>query len=157
MDRRMTAQISERALPRARAILLLLALCALVSACRTEGNAEAGPVPAEVGSLVTAAEIDPTTNSPVDLRSVFTADDDVIYVVAEVRWVEEGVTFFARWTHEGEPLADSEPVTAEQRYENVYLEFHLRPVDGSRLEPGEYAVQVHVNGVPGPETNFSIQ
>jgi hypothetical protein len=147
----------RRGSARASAMLLVLALCALIGACRPEEEEAPGRVPAEVGSLVTAAQIDPMTNAPLDVRDAFAVEADVVYAVAEVRWVEAGVTFFARWTREGEPLADSDPVTAEQRYENVYLEFHLRPVDGSRLEAGDYTVQVHINGVPGPSTRFSIQ
>jgi hypothetical protein len=153
----MIAYVLQPVSPRATVILIGLVLCALLTGCRQEGEPEPGPVPAEVGSIVTSAAIDPATNAPLDVRHEFATEAGIIYAVAEIRWVEEGVTFFARWTHEGEPLADSEPVTAEQRYENVYLEFHLRPIDGSQLEAGAYAVQIHVNGVPGPSATFSVQ
>jgi hypothetical protein len=111
---------------------------------------------ADFGDVVTAGDINASNNAPEDVRDDFTlGDDSIIYVVAEVDSIEEGTTVFSRWSRDGDVFEDSPTITAEEDYQNVFLEFHIEPIEGE-FEPGDYTVQIYVNGNPGPETDFTV-
>lgn len=110
----------------------------------------------EFGDVVTAAGIG-SGNEPQQVRSEFSLDNDpIIYVVAEVQRVDAGTTLFSRWSRDGAVFEDSPSITAEEEYTDTYLEFHIEPIEGE-FEPGEYTVQIYVNGNPGPSAEFTVE
>lgn len=94
-------------------------------------------------------------NAPVNVTNDFNSSQDFIYVVAEADRIEQGTTMFARWFREGEPFEDSSEVTADQDYQNTYVEFHLENLTDS-MEEGDYSVQLFVNGNPAETVEFSV-
>jgi hypothetical protein len=109
----------------------------------------------ELGEVVTAAAVG-EGNRPLETRSTFSTNDPIIFVVAEARRVDAGTTIFARWFRGGEPFEDTPAITADRQYTNTYIEFHIEPVN-RQLEPGNYSVQLYVNGNPGPRAEFTVQ
>lgn len=147
--------------PKLTATLLLL-LMLVLSACSLGLNRNAEPTPnpnfggTTLGDIVTAGAIG-GESEPRDVRDTFSTNDPIIYAVAEATRVEAGTAVFARWMRDGEPVEDSNPITADKLYENIYIEFHLEPTGGTALVPGDYSVQFYVNGNPGPSTDFTVQ
>lgn len=147
-------------------VLALVAFFLLACSCGFSNpfsRAEPTPNPnfagAQFGEVVMAGAIG-AQNVPRDVRDSFSRNDPIIYVVADVQRVEPGTTVFARWFREGEPFEDSATITADRLYENTYLEFHLEPEANTTLEalePGNYSVQIYVNGNPGPSADFTVQ
>lgn len=142
------------------ALLVLLVL--LLSACSLGFNRNAEPTPnpnfggTTLGEVVTAGAIG-SSNEPRDVRNTFSTNDPIIYAVAEVERAEPGTAIFARWTRNGEPFEDTPTITANQLYEDIYMEFHIEPTAGTALVPGEYSVQFYVNGNPGPSADFTVR
>jgi len=139
------------------AALLLLVLS--VSACgfgnqRAQDNAELTKG-VEIERVVTAEGIG-QGNTPVQETNTFDASQDYIYVVAEVARLDAGTTMFARWSRDGQPLEDSQPVSADRDYQDTYVEFHLENLE-DRMEPGDYSVQLFVNGNPAEAVDFRVQ
>lgn len=108
----------------------------------------------ELGQVVTAQGIG-AGNAPVEVTDQFDPSQDYVYVVAEAKRIEQGTSMFARWSHEGQPFEDSSEVIADRDYENTYVEFHLENLQAS-MEPGDYTVQLFVNGNPAEEVNFTV-
>lgn len=108
----------------------------------------------ELGDIVTAEGIG-RDNEPVDETDNFDSSQDFIYVVAEVDFIEEGTTLFARWYRDDEPFEDSAEITADRDYRNTYLEFHLENLE-NRFEEGDYRVEIYANGNPVGEADFEV-
>ena len=147
-------------LPMATRAGVLLALLALVlSGCgllnQTTGGQSGTAQGAVLGQLVTAEGIG-QRNAPVNETNNFSADQNRIYAVAEAQRIDAGTSMFARWSRDGRPFEDSQPVTANQTYQNTYVEFHLEPVQGN-FDPGQYTVQIFVNGNPDKQANFTVR
>jgi hypothetical protein len=85
----------------------------------------------------------------------FSASQDYIYVIAEVDFIEEGTTLFARWYRDDEPFEDSSEITADRDYRDTYLEFHLENLE-ARLEEGDYRVEIFANGNRVGEAGFRV-
>ena len=145
-------------------ISLFLMACGVCSCSNPlEGLMGGGGVPentatdsVEFGDVVTAAGIG-NGNTPQQVRNQFSADNDpIIYVVAEVQRIEEGTSLFSRWSRDGDVFEDSPAITAEEEFTDTYLEFHIEPIEGG-FEPGDYTVQIYVNGNPGPSTEFTVE
>lgn len=109
----------------------------------------------ELGQVVMAEGIG-ANNEPVGETDIFSASQDYIYLVAEADYIESGTTLFARWYRDGEPIEDSSELTANQDYQNTYVEFHLENLQRS-METGDYSVQLFVNGNPVDEVDFSVE
>jgi hypothetical protein len=88
--------------------------------------------------------------------NAFDASSARIYAVAEAQKIDAGTSMFARWSRHGQPFEDSEPVKANREYQNTFVEFHLEPVSGN-FDPGQYTVQIFVNGNPDKQANFTVQ
>ena len=110
---------------------------------------------AVLGRLVTAEQIG-QNNAPVNETSSFPAESGRIYAVAEAQSIDPGTSMFARWSRDGRPFEDSQPVTANKEYQNTFVEFHLEPVSGN-FDPGQYTVQFFVNGNPDKQATFTVQ
>lgn len=109
----------------------------------------------ELGRVVMAEGIG-ADNEPVGETDTFSASQDYIYMVAEADYIESGTTLFARWYRDGEPIEDSSEITANQDYQDTYVEFHLENLQSS-METGEYSVQLFVNGNPIEEVEFTVE
>lgn len=109
----------------------------------------------QLGEVVMAEGVG-SQNAPVGVTDNFSSSQDYIYVVAEAERIEAGTTFFARWSRDGEPFEDSSEVTADRDYENTYVEFHLENLT-DRMDEGDYAVQIFVNGNPAKEVEFTVE
>lgn len=94
-------------------------------------------------------------NQPLNVTNDFSSTQDFIYVVLEADYIEQGTTMFARWFYEGEPFEDSPLLTADRDYQDTYVEFHLENLQ-SRMQEGEYSVQIFVNGNPVEEEEFNV-
>ena len=110
----------------------------------------------QLGKIVTASSIG-QKNAPGNVTNTFPSDASVIYVVIEGTSIPQGSTFFARWFRDNQPFEDSPQITADKDYNNTYIEFHLQPQKAGALQPGNYGVQIFVNGNPGPSTAFTVQ
>lgn len=133
----------------------------LLFACNGSSTDEQSIFPeAEFGTVVTAAQID-NVNTPLDIRTGFTRDDPIIYAVFEVKRLDPGTVLYARWTSESVDFEEqSASLTADRLYENIYLEFHLEPIQGATLaalEEGDYEVQLFVNEKAGPKAEFRLE
>lgn len=142
-------------------LLLLLALPALAcgslfSSPEEERAQENEPLTGGVdfGDVVMAEGIG-ENNEPLQETNSFSASQDIIYVVAEANYIEQGTTMFARWYRDGEPFEDSAELTANQTYEDRYVEFHLENVQ-DEFDEGDYSVTIFVNGNPTVEQAFTI-
>lgn len=147
--------------PPLQAVLwLCLWLCLLVGCTPATATGQLAFKEAEFGAVVTAEAID-GTNAPMGIRSAFSPQDGMIYAVFEVKRIDPGTQLYVRWRSEALQFEEqSTPLTADRAYENIYLEFHLEPVQGetlSALQAGAYEVQLFVNDQAGPKTDFQIQ
>jgi hypothetical protein len=134
-------------------LFLSLGGCGLLNqSSSTAPDAAQGAV---LGRTVTAEGIG-DHNAPVNETSTFKASDDRIYVVAEAQSIDPGTILFARWSRDGQPFEDSPELKANQAYQDTFVEFHLEPVSGD-FDPGQYKVQLFVNGNPAKEAAFSVQ
>lgn len=70
--------------------------------------------------------------------------------------IEEGTTFFARWSRDGEPFEDSGEITADRDYTDTYIEFHLENIE-EQWETGSYSVLLFVNGYPTERVEFTVE
>lgn len=84
----------------------------------------------------------------------------MIYAVFEVKRLEPGTNLYVRWTNQASKFEEhSASLTADRSYQDIYLEFHLEPVQGTTLtalETGQYDVQLFVNEQAGPKTSFQL-
>ena len=145
----------------ARALALVGFLALVLSGCSLTnqvGSSQPDTSPSQgavLGQLVTTEQIG-QRNAPVNETTAFSAASDRIYAVAEAQRIDPGTSMFARWSRDGRPFEDSQPVTANQQYQNTYVEFHLEPVSGN-FDPGQYTVQIFVNGNPDKQATFTVQ
>jgi hypothetical protein len=149
------------AISRATLGLLLVALlvsgCSLLNSTSDTQNPSATASGAELGRIVTAENIDTNNhNAPVNETTTFNSLNQTIYAVVEAQRIDAGTTLFARWSRDGRPFEDSQEIRADKQYQNTYVEFHLEPVNKA-IDPGNYTVQVFVNGNPAKQANFTVQ
>lgn len=142
--------------------VVLVLITTLVSGCGLFGGASAErerqneqvTQKIDLGQIVTAEGIG-NDNAPVNETNDFDASQDYIYVVADVNYIAEGTTLFARWYRDNDPIEDSSEITADRDYEDTYLEFHLQNLE-SRFEKGDYKVELLANGNVVGEADFQI-
>jgi hypothetical protein len=146
-----------------RVTAMLLMIAFVTSGCGLLNNAqrereqqnEAVTSGAQLGEVVTAEGIG-ANNAPVEVTNTFSSSQDYIYVVAQAERIEAGTSMFARWSRDGKPLEDSSELKADRLYEDTYVEFHLENLQ-QNFEPGNYSVQIFVNGNPAKEAQFTIR
>jgi len=138
-------------------LLVLFTGCSIFNNDATERQSQNEQITSgvELGRVVTAEGIG-EKNAPVGETTTFSSSQDYIYVVAEANHIDAGTTMFARWSRDGQPFEDSSELTADRDYQDTYVEFHLQNLEGS-MEPGDYSVQILVNGNPATEAKFSVE
>lgn len=149
------------AIGRATAVLLLVAFvgsgCGLFNSAANERQEQNQEVTrAAVLKQVVTAEGIGANNAPVEVTDTFNSSQDYIYVVAEAERIEAGTTMFARWSRDGKAFEDSSEVKADKLYQDTYVEFHLQNLK-DRMEPGDYTVQIFVNGNPATQAEFTVK
>ena len=146
---------------RTAALLLLVALftagCSLFNNAANERDQQNQAVTqgAVLGQIVTAEGIG-TNNAPVQETNSFSSSQDYIYAVVQASQIDQGTTMFARWSRDGKPFEDSSELKADKAYKDTYVEFHLENLK-DRMEPGDYSVQIFVNGNPAKQTDFTVK
>jgi hypothetical protein len=110
----------------------------------------------ELGQVVTASNVD-RDGCPVDTTSTFNDNTPAVYVVAEDVDVTQGTEVFVRWYHDGEVYEESDPITADQDYQNTCLNFVLQADQINQLRTGNYEAEFIVNGNPADTVNFQIR
>jgi len=143
------------------ALLLLLAVA--ISGCSLFNNAarereeqnQAVAGNTVLGDIVTAEGIGANAE-PVNETNTFSSSQDFIYAVVEAQRIEAGTTMYARWSRDGQPFEDSSEIKADQDYENTFVEFHLENLQDS-MDPGQYMVQIFVNGNPTKQAEFTVR
>ena len=152
-----------RMVARAAALLLMLALmasgCSLLNDQTSQPSGGYGgqvSQGADLGQIVVTDQIDPSTNAPRGQTDRFSSGQSTIYAVVQARRIAAGTSIFARWSRDGQPFEDSDPVRANQTYENRYVEFHLQSTK-QQIDPGNYTVQIFVDGNPAQQASFTIQ
>ena len=146
---------------RTAALLLLVALftagCSLFNSAANERDQQNQAVTqgAVLGQIVTAEGIG-ANNAPVQETNTFSSSQDYIYAVVKANQIDPGTTMFARWSRDGKPFEDSSELKADKAYQDTYVEFHLENLK-DRMEPGDYSVQIFVNGNPAKQTDFTVK
>jgi hypothetical protein len=115
---------------------------------------DSGGTSVQLGQVVTARSI-ASGNRPVEVTNQFSQNEPVIYTVVEGQAIPMGTRIFARWSREGQPFEDTNEIVADRDYQGTFIEFHIQP-DNVILMPGNYTVQVFVNGNPGPQAQFTV-
>jgi len=107
------------------------------------------------GKLVIAANVD-ANNAPTALADTFSPSQKTIYVVAEAKQIAPGTRIAASWTRDGTPVEVSSEVVATQGYHNTNIEFHLN-AGTNGFAPGNYKVELIINGTPGPSARYTVK
>ena len=139
------------ALKRVLFLGVIISLTAL-TACNRSNTSDSS---ASFGKLATASGVD-ANNAPTVLSDTFSPSQKTIYLVAEAKQVAPGTRISASWTRNGTPVQVSDAVVAAQGYQNTNIEFHLNP-GPSGFVPGNYKVQLLINGNAGPDASFTVK
>ena len=137
-------------------VTFLVAGCGLFGGAAKERQQQNAAITKGVslGKVVMAEGIG-EKNAPVKVTNEFSTSQDYIYVVAEADRIDKGTTMFARWYRDDKPFEDSSAITADQDYENTYVEFHLENLQ-KQMQKGNYSVQLFVNGNPVQKVDFKV-
>lgn len=109
----------------------------------------------EFGQIVTARDVR-EDGSPIDPTDTFSATDQSIWVVIEAERISTGTTLFARWSRNGSPFEDSSVITAEQDYENIWVNFSLKR-NASGFQAGDHSVTIFADGAAVGEAAFTVE
>ncbi|HUS16374.1 MAG TPA: hypothetical protein VM536_15360 [Chloroflexia bacterium] len=156
------------------AVVLLLCLCVVFVVPRLfGGGGNAGPVavatavgggfvPSGSSSTPRLGTVTMTSsvgdkNKPGAAMSIFPANSPIVYAVVQGVDIPAGSTYFARWVRDGQPFEDTTQITADKRYQDTYIEFHIQPNQGQALPTGNYEVQIFANGNPALTSRFVVR
>lgn len=128
----------------------VIALACFFTACNKSPDSSVS-----FSNIVTASDVD-SNNAPTALADTFSTQQKVIYVVAAAKEIAPGTRLAAKWSRDGTVIQVSDEVTAAQGYRNSNIEFHMVP-GANGWVPGNYTVQIVVNGQPGPKATFTIK
>jgi hypothetical protein len=100
---------------------------------------------ADVGKVVWATAINPTTNAPTAPVTELAADVTTIYAALPVYRVKPGTVFTAKWTYNTTPVDElTSHVTASGGYDEAWIEFHITRAAKQPWPTGTYEVTVLV-------------
>lgn len=103
------------------------------------------PAP-EVGRIVWATSIDPTTEEPREVVDGFAADDLTIYAVLPVRNLPPTAVLTANWTYNGTSLERLATTAVAPSGPNAgWVEFHLTR-SGEPWPSGTYSITISFDG-----------
>lgn len=103
----------------------------------------------ELGPVVWASAVDPSTKAPRTRVEVFPAGAPVLHAALPALHLTRGTSVSASWSYNGTPL-DVAPsqVVAERDERETWVEFHLPQSAGRPWPAGVYAIEVQVDGQP---------
>jgi hypothetical protein len=109
---------------------------------------------AVIGDVVAASSID-SDGCPASETSTFD-QDDVIYVGAVDSDIPAGTDMFARLFLDGQPLEDTDLITADADYTCAAFAFEAT-LGAEVMESGSYEAQLFVNGNPSESVSFDVR
>ena len=107
-----------------------------------------------LGTVVSAANVD-REGCPADETTTFD-NGDTIYVGVNNSNIPQGTDMFARLYFDGEPIEDTDVITADADYSCVAFSFDAT-TSAEVMESGDYEAQLFVNGNPGDSVAFSVR
>jgi hypothetical protein len=125
------------------------------------GSAETGGLPAtglegvQLGQVVTAAEVD-LDGCPAGAQQVFFSGEPVYLGVTE-SVIPAGTEIFANLLQDGQVVETTEPVVAEQDLQTCVWFVFEGTGSSAGLDPGDYTVELYVNGARMDSVIFSVQ
>lgn len=151
-------------------VVILAAVLLLPRLFNTSGTTDVQPTAAPVsgqsgqsgqpatspslGTVVAAASVD-RDGCPTNPTSTFN-NSDTIYVGVNDSDIPQGTDMFARLYLNGQPIEDTDVITADANYSCVAFAFDA--TNGAEvLESGSYEAQLFVNGNPGDSVSFTIR
>ena len=109
---------------------------------------------ANIGEVVASTSVD-SLGCPANETDTFD-QGDVIYIGVVDSDIPTGTDLFARLSFEGQPLEDSDLITADSDY--TCAAFAFEATRGAEvLEDGSYEAQLFVNGNPGESVSFEVR
>ncbi len=103
--------------------------------------------------VTTASSITSAGCAQDDTR-VFNSNDR-IYVVMRDSDFQAGTTIFARLSYNGEVVADSDTITAEQDYRSICANLWFEDVTG--FDSGEYTIDLYINARSVKQLTFEVR
>ena len=107
-----------------------------------------------VGRLYATTGVD-DNGSPTDTAGHFFRDEQ-IYVSFEESQIPARTEMFARLLREGRPVEDTDPIRADRDIRSCVW-FVFEPTGSGGLEPGNYEVQIFVNGDQADAVEFEVR
>ena len=107
-----------------------------------------------LSNVVAASNVD-REGCPADTGTSFDRSD-TIYIGVINSDIPQGTDMFARLYYEGQPIEDTDLITADADYSCVAFAFEA--TNGAEvLESGSYEAQLFVNGNPGDSVSFDVR
>lgn len=115
-------------------------------------------VTTDLGEVVWASEIDPTTSAPIDRREAFPRDHKRVYAVLETGQLAAGTTLTAAWAFNSQPI-DGKDVTlsTDTARSAGWVEFHLEWTDTALWPVGILAVEITASSGESTRGTVEIQ
>lgn len=145
------------------ALGLALGLAGTASACNSDAEVDdevAIPPAAESAQeALTVADVELGKAIGADMRVSENADTDdfapmdTIYAAVETRGTGNNATLTARWTFQDGQVVDETSQTISP-VGGAVTEFHIAKPDG--FPPGEYSVEILLNGVSAERSDFEV-
>jgi hypothetical protein len=105
-----------------------------------------------ITNIVMSKDVKNDTLDPVDVTYAFPANQSIFHVVVTIKDAPKDTAIGAFWFADaGKPLANYELKSEGSRN----LDLWLKP-DGGKLSPGNYRVEIRLNGTPYSTTNFTV-
>lgn len=116
-----------------------------------EGEPATNP---SLGTVVTASNVD-REGCPTSETTTFD-NGDTVYVGVNDSSIPQGTVMFARLSLNGQPIEDTDVITADADYSCVAFAFDAT-TSAEVLESGDYEAQLFVNGNPGDSVAFTVR
>lgn len=108
----------------------------------------------QLGRLYATTGVD-DNGCPTDNAGHFFSDEQ-IYVSFEESQIPARTEMFARLLREGRPVEDTDPIRADRDIRSCVW-FVFEPTGSGGLEPGNYEVQIFVNGDQADAVEFEVR
>jgi hypothetical protein len=111
----------------------------------------------QLGEVVWAERIDPTTGEPRATIEAFPAETETIYALAPVRSAPAGSVVTAAWALNGTPIeGTTQQVRIEGGATGGWVAFHLTWTGEGNWPPGTLSVTLTANGRPAGDGSVEV-